>query len=311
MSRSSFVLTVAVVTSVCTALGACGRSGSSAVVASHESPARESQMLRVPSKDGTLIAVECAGAGPTLILVHGGIGDRTRWTPMFQLLSSHFTVCAMDRRGHGLSGDSPVYSLQREAEDVASVVDSRHGTVFVLGHSYRGVSALEAMCLTNRVAKLILYEPPVQEPVEHDLAVAGNMQRMIKEGAGEQATVTFLIEVVHLSPTEVAAMKARPAWPQLVSTIDGQLRQMYALAAYRFDAARMASVHQPTLLLLGENTTSPYIRQAIDSLQTSLPNATRVVLLGQQHNAMDTGRGELAAALIAFLLGTPSQDVTK
>jgi pimeloyl-ACP methyl ester carboxylesterase len=228
---------------------------------------------------------------------------------MFPLLSSHFTVCAMDRRGHGLSGDSPVYSLAKEAEDVASVVDSRRGTVFVLGHSYGGVSALEGMSLTNRVSKLILYEPPVQEPVEHNLAVAGKMQRMIDEGAREQAAVTFLTEVVHVSPTEVAAMKARPAWPQLVSTIDGQLRQMNALAAYRFDAARVANVHQPTLLLLGENTTSPYLKQAINSLQTSLPNATRVVLQGQQHNAMDTGRDVLATAIIAFLLGTPSQDV--
>lgn len=230
---------------------------------------------------------------------------------MFALLSSHFTVCAMDRRGHGLSGDSPDYSLQKEAEDVASVVDSRPGTVFVLGHSYGGVSALEAMFLTNRISKLILYEPPVQEPVEHDLAVAGKMERMIKEGARAQAVVTFVTEVVQLSPGEVAAMKARPAWAELVSTIDAQLRQMHALAAYRFDAARMSTVRQPTLLLLGGDTTSPYAKQAINSLQTSLPNATRVVLKGQQHNAMDTGRDMLATAIITFLLGTPDQDVPR
>ena len=307
MSSSSFSLTVALVAVVAAALGGCSRSGSNAAVASEQSQRRESQMLRVASKDGTLIAVECAGAGPTLIMVHGGMGDRTRWTHMFALLSSHFTVCAMDRRGHGLSGDSPDYSLQKEAEDVASVVDSRPGMVFVLGHSYGGVSALEAMFLTNRISKLILYEPPVQEPVEHDVAVAGKMERMIKEGAREQAVITFVTEVVQLSPGEVAAMKARPAWAQLVSTIDAQLRQMQALAAYRFDAARMSTVHQPTLLLLGGDTTSPYLKQAINSLQTSLPNATRVVLKGQQHNAMDTSRDMLATAIITFLLGTPDQ----
>jgi Alpha/beta hydrolase family len=142
MSRSSFVLTVAVVAVVAPAFGGCSR-WAHAVVASQQSPPRETQMLRVVSKDGTLVAVECAGAGPTLLIVHGGIGNRTRWTPMFPLLASHFTVCAMDRRGHGLSGDSPDYSLQKEAEDVASVVDSRPGAVFVLGHSYGGVAALE------------------------------------------------------------------------------------------------------------------------------------------------------------------------
>ena len=44
----------------------------------------------------------------------------------------------MDRRGHGASGDSPDYSLQKEAEDVAAVVDSRQGPVAVLGHSFGG-----------------------------------------------------------------------------------------------------------------------------------------------------------------------------
>jgi pimeloyl-ACP methyl ester carboxylesterase len=207
----------------------------------------------------------------------------------------------MDRRGHGLSGDSPDYSLQKEAEDVASVVDSRAGAVFVLGHSYGGVAALEAMFLTNRISKLILYEPPVQEPAEKDLAVAGRMEQMIKAGAREQAAVPFLTEVVQQSPAQVAAMKTRPAWPELVATIDGQVRQMHALAGYRFDATRLRSVRQPTLLILGGDTTSPYAKQAIDSLQASLPNATRVLLEGQQHNAMDSGRDKLAMAIITFL----------
>jgi pimeloyl-ACP methyl ester carboxylesterase len=230
---------------------------------------------------------------------------------MFEPLSSHFTVCAMDRRGHGLSGDSPDYSLQKEAEDVASVVDSRSGTVFVLGHSYGGVSALEAMFLTNRISKLILYEPPVQEPVERDLAVARKMERMIKEGSREDAAIMFLTEVVQLSPAEVARMKARPAWAGLVSTIDGQVRQMHALAAYRFDAERMSTVRQPTLLLLGGETTSPYLKQSINSLQASLPNASLILLKGQQHNAMDTGRDMLARAIIAFLLDRPDQDMPR
>jgi pimeloyl-ACP methyl ester carboxylesterase len=214
----------------------------------------------------------------------------------------------MDRRGHGLSGDSPEYNLQKEAEDVAAVVDSRPGTVFLLGHSYGGVAALEAMFLTKRVSKLILYEAPVQEPVERDLAIADKMQRMIKEGARDKAAVTFLTEVVQVSSAEVAAMKARPAWAELVSTIDGQVRQMHALAAYQFDAARMHAVGQPTLLLLGAETTSPYVKRSIESLRESLPNTARVLLEGQQHNAMDTGRDVLARVIINFLVGTPTQD---
>ena len=311
MPRPWFVPAIAVAAGVSAALGCCGTSRSRPAIASPPTQQRESEMVRVASADGTLIAVECAGSGPTLIIVHGGVGDRTRWTPMFALLSPHFTVCAMDRRGHGLSGDSPTYSLKKEAEDVAAVVDSRRGTVFVLGHSYGGVSALEAAFLTNRIAKLILYEPPVQEPVERDLAVAGKMERMISEGAREDAAVLFLTEVVQLAPTEVAGMKTRPVWAEVVSTIDGQLRQMHALAAYRFDSTRMRTLRQPTLLLLGGETTSPYMKEAMSSLQVSLPNSRQVVLRGQQHNAMDTGRDVLATAIIAFLKGPPDQNMAR
>lgn len=72
---------------------------------------RDGRVFRVPSSDGTPIAVEREGSGPTLLIVHGGLGDRTRWTPLFPLLSSHFTVCAMDRRG--ASGDSPTTASGR------------------------------------------------------------------------------------------------------------------------------------------------------------------------------------------------------
>src|SRR5260370_35449808 len=119
----------------------------------------EIPLSTVRSKDGTLIAVECAGAGPSLVIVHGGTGDRSRWTPLFPPFASRFRVCAMDRRGHGASGDSPHYSLQREAEDVAAAVNSPPGTVFLLCHSYGGVCAREVDILTRKTSHLVLDEP--------------------------------------------------------------------------------------------------------------------------------------------------------
>jgi pimeloyl-ACP methyl ester carboxylesterase len=221
---------------------------------------------------------------------------------MIPLLSSRFTACAMDRRGHGASGDSPDYTLEKEAEDVAAVVNSRPGTVFVLGHSYGGVSALEATFLTERISKLVLYEPPLQDRI--DLAVVDRIEKLIQDGERERAVVTFLQEVVKLSPGEVAAMRSRPAWPGLVATVDSHPRQLRALADYRFDAPRMSAVRMPTLLVTGSDTVSPELKQAIESLRASLPNPTLLVLKGQQHNAMDSARQKLADAIETFLLGT-------
>ena len=269
----------------------------------------ESPLITVRSKDGTLIAVECAGAGPSLVIVHGGIGDRSRWTPLFPLFASRFRVCAMDRRGHGASGDSPQYSLQREAEDVAAVVSSRPGTVFVLGHSYGAVCALEAAFLTDKISKLVLYEPPLQD-LDHS-GVAARMERMIQEGDREQALVTFLQEIVMISPDEVAAMKARPSWPGRVATIDSSIRQVRALAAYRFDPKRMSTMKVPTLLLTGSETASPQLKQAITGLLDSLPNRTLFVFKGQEHNAMDNVPQQFADAVVSFLLSTTGRTSTK
>ena len=64
----------------------------------------ESQLSTVRSKDGTLIAVECAGTGPSLVIVHGGTGDRSRWTPLFPPLCIAF---------HGLCDGSPQTRSER------------------------------------------------------------------------------------------------------------------------------------------------------------------------------------------------------
>jgi pimeloyl-ACP methyl ester carboxylesterase len=264
------------------------------------SAATRNDLVVVTSKDGTRIGVECSGTGPTLLFVHGGVGDRSRWTPMFPLLVSKFTACAMDRRGRGASSDSPQYSLMKEAEDVAAVVNSRPGPVFVFGHSYGGVAALEATFLTDRIAKLMLYEPPLHEPVANNLAVAAKIEEMVREGDLEQALIIFQKEIVKQSPEEIARMKTRPTWAGLVASIAVHPRQMRALSAYAFDATRMKSVRMPTLLLIGEQTASPYARQSIGALRESLPSPTVVMLERQEHNAMEGAREVLADAIIKF-----------
>lgn len=278
-SRVSFV--IAGGTLLAALLSAPDLSGLEGSAAQTASTANRSELITVTSKDGTRIGVECAGTGPTLLFVHGGVGDRTRWTPMFPLLASKFTACAMDRRGRGASGDSPEYTLSKEAQDVAAVVNSRPGPVFVFGHSYGAVAALETTFLTDRIARLMLYEPPLHEPVGDNLGVAARLEEMIKKGELEQALITFQTEIVKQSPEEIARMKARPTWAGLVASIAVHPRQMRALSAYRFDSDRLKSVTMPTLLLIG---------QTVDCRATGVaaqPDARGARAPG--HNAMEGG----------------------
>jgi len=253
----------------------------------------------VASKDGSRIAVECTGKGPSLLIVHGGTGDRRRWQPLLPLFASHFHVCAMDRRGHGESEAGANYSLQKEFEDVAAVANALPGPVFVLGHSIGGVCAFEAAFLTKKISKLVLYEPPLQD-LDHT-SVADRMEKMIQAGDREAALLTFLTEIVMLSAPEIDAMRKRPNWPERVAGIDFQMREIRALNKYRFDAKRARKLPTPTLLLTGSKTASPQLKQAIKSLTNTLPHRTLVVFEGQEHNAMDTIPQQFALVVTKFL----------
>lgn len=114
---------------------------------------------KVNSLDGTPIAYYRSGEGSLLILVpSAGAVNPTAW-PVFLQLVVHFTVYAVDRRGHGMSGDSPTYSIKREFENVAAIIDFLKEPANVLGHSFGGLCALEAALLTPNIRKLVLYEP--------------------------------------------------------------------------------------------------------------------------------------------------------
>jgi pimeloyl-ACP methyl ester carboxylesterase len=207
----------------------------------------------------------------------------------------------MDRRGHGESEAGSNYSLTKEFEDVVAAVNSRPGPVFVLGHSIGGLCALEAAFLTNKISKLVLYEPPLQD-LDHT-SVADRMEKMIHAGDRELALVTFLREIVMISPNEIVAMKRQASWPSRVSGIDIQIREIRALSKYRFDAKRMRTLEVPTLLLAGSNTASPQLKQAINSLVDTLPRRTLVVFEGQEHNAMDKIPQQFAQTVTNFLRG--------
>ena len=268
-------------------------------------PAPAGSVVKVRSSDGTGIAVECMGSGPSMLIVHGGSGDRKRWRPLLSLFASRFYACAMDRRGHGESIDTTKYQLKKEFEDVEAVVNSLPGPVFVLGHSYGGVCSLETARRTDKIAKLVLYEPPLQD-LDHT-AVADSMEKLIAAGDREKALTTFLTEIVRLTGPEIDTMRSRPTWKDRVSGVDIQIREIRALSRYRFEAAKFKRLGIPTLLLQGSRTASPQLKLAIETLRNTLPNRTLHVFEGHEHNAMDAIPQEFADVVTRFFLITNSK----
>jgi pimeloyl-ACP methyl ester carboxylesterase len=214
----------------------------------------------------------------------------------------HFTVYVMDRRGRGSSGDSPDYDIMREVEDVAAVVEAIGESVFVLGHSYGAVCSLEAALLTDKVSRLILYEPPIPTGLpQYPPGIPDRTQALLDDGKPEAAVELFMREVVRMPEQALAAYRQLPAWQvriQLAPTIP---REMVIDRIYSFDAEKFASLHVPTMLLLGGDS-PPLFQQATELVKSTLPDSQVVILPGQQHIAMDTAPDLFVREALQFLL---------
>jgi len=120
----------------------------------------------VTSRDGTVIAYEQKGGGPTLIVVDGAMTTRTSSgkAELVDLMSPYFSVCTYDRRGRGDSGDTPPYAIDREIEDIEALVNHSGTSALLYGHSSGGCLALEAArALGTKVAKVTVYEAPYND----------------------------------------------------------------------------------------------------------------------------------------------------
>lgn len=255
------------------------------------------------SRDRTHIAFWQSGEGPPLLLVHGATADHTTtWRFVLPELERRFTVYAMDRHGRGGSGDSPAYDLQREAEDVAAVVDAIGEPTAVLGHSYGGLCAIEAALLTSDLRRLILYEGvPLHGADAYRPGVLDKLEAMLAAGDVQGMLVAMLREIVEMPLEEIELLRSQhDAWAVRLSNARTLPRELKTEERYTFVPERFRHVRAPTLLLVGADSPPRELRNA-NGVAHALPDARVVMLAGQQHLAMYTAPELVVAEVVRFL----------
>jgi len=263
----------------------------------------EQTLKKVRSSDGTPIAFECSGDGPPLVVVPGVMTSSRRW-PVLPMLGEHFTVYAVDRRGRGDSGDAERYTIEREFEDIAAVVDSFPAEVNVLGHSFGGLCVLGTALLTSNIRRLVIYEPPPppdQGGWDMPTGSIDRLQALVEADDRVGVVITFLREVLSLQPEEIETAKAWPTFPFMVAAAHTLTRELRAEVSYQLDLEQFRQVQVPTLLLLGGDSPD-FVKASIKSWHAVLPNSEIVVLPGQQHLAHYTAPALFVRALQTFLL---------
>jgi pimeloyl-ACP methyl ester carboxylesterase len=246
--------------------------------------------LSTKSGDGTTIAYTKLGSGPPLILVDGAFCYRENGpsSQLASLLAEHFTVFAYDRRGRGASGDARVYEIEREVDDLRSVVREAGGSAFAVGISSGGALALQAVARGVSLKGLVLYEPPFIEEDGHPAPFdvwKSRLDQILAAGDRAGAVRFFMTDVYGAPKPFVAVMPLlmRSAWKKnqsVAHTLPYDLTLMEDWSILR-DRGRLVAV--PALVIGGENSPAP-LKAAVATVASALPNARCTYLRGQDHN---------------------------
>ena len=249
----------------------------------------------VVSRDGTRIGFDRVGAGPALVIVHGGHGCAADWAPVAGLLGKQHSCFVIDRRGRGASGDGAEHSIGREAEDIAAVLAEAGPDAVLFGHSFGAVCALETM-LRTPARRLIVYEPPL---TSRSASVAAGFRALVDAGRADEALRRFLTDETGMPAAALASLETSPSWGRMLAIAPLFPREAAALAALG-DPRRYTAITAPAIALVGER--SPERLQAATRLLREIVPGLRVrCLAGQGHAAHRTAPALLAAAIVDAL----------
>jgi pimeloyl-ACP methyl ester carboxylesterase len=257
-------------------------------------------LREVTSPDGVPIACQVEGDGTPLVMVHGAGSARWSFDLVRPLLAERFTVWALDRRGRGDSGDGDSYSIEREFDDVATVVREAGPGALLFGHSYGGLVAVGAAAQLGDLPRLVLYEGPIGG-VLADEAWTARFEQLVTGGDRDTAVRDFMSEIGGYTDAEIEAMRGTPAWQGRLDASPTVPRELRAERAFGIEALSLGQLRSPTLLLIGSESPN-WAHRSIAAFADALPDATVHTLEGQGHGA-SVSAPELLAAEVAGFLG--------
>jgi pimeloyl-ACP methyl ester carboxylesterase len=257
-------------------------------------------MSNVISKDGTTIAYDQMGKGPAVIVVGGVLGDRSQQAPLAALLAEHCTVFNYDRRGHGESGLTPPYAVEREIEDLDALIQEAGGSAFVYGTSGCAILSLEAAArgLAPRIKKLAVWEPPYFVDNSRPPLPPGYREQLtslLQEGRRGDMIELWMTAAVGMPAEFVAPMRHAPFWAAQEAMAHTLVYDAILTGDFSLPKDRIATVTVPTLVIDGGTT--PWLSHAAQAVAAILPHAQRRTLQGQPHNV---DAEALAPVLVEF-----------
>jgi len=217
------------------------------------------------SRDGTRIAYNQSGAGPAIVLLHGGGGSRRDWHEAGYVarLQDRYAALTLDLRGHGQSDrptDPAAYSTDKMCQDILAVADAGGARQFsIWGMSYGGKVGRYLAVRSKRVTALIMMGTPLGP------GVSGARRQKALEFCAHWSPLVQTLQAGRLGPGELST-EDRETWARLhVPSMLGWVRAMLD-----WPAIVPAQFRCPALWLIGSED-----RPAMESLRTYGPALCR------------------------------------
>ncbi|MEO7841788.1 MAG: alpha/beta hydrolase, partial [Anaerolineales bacterium] len=244
-------------------------------------------MIGIAEINGTKFHYAISGEGHSLVLVHAGIADGRMWNDQFHVFEQHFKVLRYDRRGFGntsmvagsFSNHADLYELLKFLKiERAFLVGCSQGAKTVLDFSLEHPEMTAAVVLVSPALGGFIYSG--------ELPRQANLLELAEE-AGD-------LDQVNELELQIWVDGPRRAPKQVDSNVRELVGEMNAIALRTPEglggeqglepaaASRLAEVHAPTLIIIGDLDTPKTIATA-DFLTENIIGAQHVTMTGTAH----------------------------
>ncbi|GHD94816.1 alpha/beta fold hydrolase [Streptomyces naganishii] len=240
---------------------------------------------KTTSRDGTSLAYEVTGQGPTVILVSGAMSTGGTMAPLAQRLADRCTAVVYDRRGRGASGDTKPYAVEREVEDLAALIDAVGGDAGLFGVSSGGALVLEAAASGLAVGRVAVYEVPYADHLaggaEQEAAYKERLNQALAEDRRGDAVELFL-RLTGLGEQMIQGARQSPMWAGMEAVAPSLAYDDAVMGDGLVPRERLAEVSVPVLAVVG-GASPAWMRAASREIAETVPRGTHRVLEGQTH----------------------------
>jgi pimeloyl-ACP methyl ester carboxylesterase len=256
----------------------------------------DGRSLTALAADGTEAHAVDEGIGTAILVLHGGMGDSSTWSPVTDRLRDRFRTVRLHRRQYRLDLPRKV-TMAQEVEHVAALARQLDRPLLV-GHSSGAVLALEALIADPELySGGVLYEPPIviDGPLGGDSGAIARGE--LERGKPGKAFTIFLRDMVQMNPIAarliggLVGMRA-----DLRERVERQLDDNDAINALGVRLDAYAKLESP-ILLLGGDKSPGHLGARLDALEHALPRTRRLLMHGQGHNAERSAPDRVAAAI--------------